>query len=178
MLLFWEKGYGATSLDELLTALQISRSSFYAAFENKEAIFREALALYQRRNYEALADQLRQSASGLDFIRFVLEIALREAEGKQPARGCLLVNTAGELGKSHPGIDLAVTASLATFEKIFRKAVERAMDEDSLPRDTDAAALASLLSATLGGLRTLSKSGTAPKKIRASIETLLKAISK
>lgn len=177
MHLFWEKGYGATSLEDLLGTLGISRSSFYAAFESKEAIFREALSLYQLLNYRSLADQLQQSPSGMAFIRFVLEIPVREAAGLQPSHGCLLMNTAGELGKRHPDLDRQVTDSLATFEKIFRKAVERAVGDGEIPQSTDPSAVATLLSASLGGLRTLARSGTSQKKIRAAVETILKALS-
>ena len=45
---FWEKGYEGTSLTDLTEAMGITRPSLYAAFGNKESLFRKALDLYER----------------------------------------------------------------------------------------------------------------------------------
>lgn len=177
MHLFWEKGYAATSLDDLLRALGVGRSSFYAAFQSKEAVFRESILLYRKKMSDELSDGLRRAPSGMDFIRSVLEIPVSEAGGRTPSKGCLIMNTASELGGRHPSLDRDVLGSLSVFEAIFRKAVERAKSEGSLAPDTDASAAAVFLSASLGGLRTLAKTGTPPKKIRAATKTILKAFS-
>src|SRR5436190_7853112 len=43
---FWRKGYEGTSLPDLTRAMRINRPSLYAAFGNKEALFRKALDRY------------------------------------------------------------------------------------------------------------------------------------
>jgi len=176
MHLFWGKGYNATSLDDLLRAMGIGRSSFYAAFRSKEAVFRDSILLYRKRMAEDLSDRLGRASSGMDFIRSVLEIPVSEAGGRLPANGCLIVNTAGELGGRHPSFDREVIAALSTFETIFRRAVNRAKEEGSFAPNTDASAAATFLSASLGGLRTLAKSGASPQKIRAATKIMLKAL--
>ena len=45
---FWSKGYEGASLTDLTEAMGITRPSLYAAFGNKEALFRKALDLYER----------------------------------------------------------------------------------------------------------------------------------
>ena len=49
---FWSKGYEGTSLTDLTEAIGITRPSLYAAFGNKESLFRKALDLYQREKLE------------------------------------------------------------------------------------------------------------------------------
>ena len=46
--LFWQKGYEGTSLTDLTDAMGIPRPSLYAAFGNKETLFRRALDLYEK----------------------------------------------------------------------------------------------------------------------------------
>ncbi len=43
---FWSKGYEGTSIAELTEAMGITRPSLYAAFGNKEELFRKALDKY------------------------------------------------------------------------------------------------------------------------------------
>lgn len=61
MEVFWERGYEATSLDDLTAAMNINSSSLYAAFGSKPQVFREAVELYDRTTRHgtdsALADE-------------------------------------------------------------------------------------------------------------------------
>ena len=54
LLLFWQKGYQATSLPNLLVAMGISRSSFYAAFSDKRTLFVACLGLFAQRTQQVL----------------------------------------------------------------------------------------------------------------------------
>jgi AcrR family transcriptional regulator len=54
LVLFWRKGYQATSLADLLAAMEIGRSSFYAAFGDKRTLFLECLDLFAARTGAAV----------------------------------------------------------------------------------------------------------------------------
>ena len=57
---FWEKGYDGTSLTDLTDAMGITRPSLYAAFGNKEALFRKALDLYEREKLDYIGKALEK----------------------------------------------------------------------------------------------------------------------
>ncbi|UUZ81262.1 TetR/AcrR family transcriptional regulator [Paenibacillus sp. P26] len=48
MLVFWEKGYEAASIPDLLKAMGLSRSSLYETFTDKETLYLEALQHYKQ----------------------------------------------------------------------------------------------------------------------------------
>ncbi len=175
MRLFWRKGFGDTSLEDLLEVMSISKSSFYAAFKSKEAIFREALQYYSNLMAAELGRKLLQARSGRSFIEEMLSIPVREA-GENRANGCLIMNSAVEFGQRHAEFCQDVRHALALFERLFQQAVLRGQDEGDFRSQADAASLGTYLSSTLGSLRTLAKVGTPPDKIRTVIPNILKAL--
>lgn len=72
--IFWTKGYEGTSLNDLTEAMGITRPSLYAAFGNKEALFRKALDLYEREKLEYIGRALEEPTA-----RRVAEALLRGA---------------------------------------------------------------------------------------------------
>src|SRR6476620_7251995 len=88
--IFWTKGYEGTSLTDLTEAMGITRPSLYAAFGNKEALFRKALDLYEREKLAYVGEALKAPTS-----RQVAERVLRGAlemqtSGSEP-KGCMRV---------------------------------------------------------------------------------------
>src|SRR5690348_8208904 len=89
---FWSKGYEAASLTDLTQAMGITRPSLYAAFGNKEALFRKALDLYEREKLAYIGEALKAPTS-----REVAERLLRGALAMQTSdcepKGCMRVLT-------------------------------------------------------------------------------------
>src|SRR5437868_2033620 len=56
---FWSKGYEGASLTDLTEAMGITRPSLYAAFGNKESLFRKALDLYEREKLAYVGEALK-----------------------------------------------------------------------------------------------------------------------
>lgn len=175
MRLFWRKGFADTSLDDLLAAMRIGRSSFYAAFKSKEAAFREALGRYCDIMAAEFGGRLLRARTARAFIESMLEIPVREARERR-ANGCLVMNSAAELGQRHAGLRRDVRDSLSIFERLFKQAVLRGQNEGSISAAADAPALATYLAASLGGLRTMAKAGTSPERIRSALPNILRAL--
>jgi TetR/AcrR family transcriptional repressor of nem operon len=119
--LFWRKGCQATSLADLLAAMDIGRSSFYAAFTDKRTLFIECLDLFSTRTLELL-QRARAEAPPLDALQDFFERNFTGARGAGAVRGhwgCMLVNTVLEMA----GVDdeLAARASrrLGEMQRIF-----------------------------------------------------------
>ena len=68
MNLFWANGYEATSLDDILNATNIAKSSFYHMFGNKQQLFERCLNRYCDRQVALIEESIQQSSTGRDFI--------------------------------------------------------------------------------------------------------------
>ncbi|WP_370964481.1 TetR/AcrR family transcriptional regulator [Amycolatopsis sp. cg9] len=141
MRVFWENGYEGTSLTDLTEAMGINRTSMYAAFGNKEELFRKALKRYSEgpASYgaEALAEPTAQQVATV-FLRG----AVRSATLPGYPTGCLSLRASligGEDGRVIRDVLAAWGAEVGTkLTDRFRRAV----DEGDLPPDTDPAVLA------------------------------------
>jgi len=177
MHLFWRKGYENTSLQDLLEVMQISKSSLYQAFGNKQALFERCMTRYGDLMIGQLHDALASAPSGLAFIRQFLESVLGEARGECEARGCLVLNTANEFARRDPVIAEAVGQGLGRFHSVILTAVRRAQVEGDIPPDRDAVMLANYLVSSMSGLKTLSKAGADEGSLRGTIELVLKTLT-
>lgn len=175
MRLFWRKGYNDTSLEDLLEVMNISRGSFYAAFQSKEAVFRESLGHYSDLMAGELGRKLVKAPTARAFIEEVLHIPVCEARDDK-AHGCLIINTAAEFGQRHPEFCDDTRRALDVFNRLFEQAILRAQHEGSVPRKANPAVLGVYLSATLGSLRTLAKVGTPPETLEKVLPNILKAL--
>ncbi|MEW5421275.1 TetR/AcrR family transcriptional regulator [Amorphus sp. 3PC139-8] len=155
---FWSQGFEATSIDDLTSAMGISRSSFYSAFGSKEQVFLAALKAYSARALGALQDMSQQPAG--DPVPAMLS-ALASPDGGP--RGCLLVNCITELAPHHPEVAAVGRAHLARIERLIAEALSPADPEAATDR---ARALAALAIGTL----TLRKSGLSAEAIDAVLK--------
>lgn len=117
--LFWRKGYQATTLADLLAAMDISRSSFYAAFTDKRSFFMECLDLWSARTLELL-QRARADMPPVDALQSFFERSFVVARSAKANWGCMLVNTVLEMA----GVDdeLAARAShhLSEMQRVFQ----------------------------------------------------------
>lgn len=176
MQVFWAKGYEQTSMQELLTAMDLSKSSLYQAFGSKQGLFRRCLARYADQLTAHLCEGLAAAPSGWAFIESFLYSVLQDVEGAAQPRGCLVMNTASELAQSEPPIAEDVAASIARFRRTLRTAVERAQREGDVDPRRDAATLAAFLVSSMSGLKVQAKAGADADTLRGIIEVALKAL--
>ena len=176
MQVFWRNGYENTSMQDLLEAMQISKSSLYQAFSGKQALFERCMARYGDYMIGTLREALQASPSGLGFVRQFLESVLDEARGVCEARGCLVLNTANEFARRDPRIAEAVSQGLNRFHEVLLAAVERAQQEGDIPPERNAEMLASYLVSSMSGLKTMSKAGAGEGTLKGIIELTLKAL--
>jgi len=118
--LFWQKGYQAASLVDLLEAMGISRSSFYAAFGDKRALFLACLDLFAERTQQVLLRAKAEKAP-LDALQFFFERHLNGPGRHKASLGCLLVNTVLELAGVDDELSDRASQHLAAIQRLFEQ---------------------------------------------------------
>lgn len=129
---FWRKGYEATSIGDLVSATRVGRASLYAAFGGKHRLFVAALRRYQGRVMGDLVRTLDATSSGSRAIQRVLRLAARIHATQR--RGCLILNSAVELGPYDREVVRCVEGCFAELEAAFARALRRAHAAGELPR--------------------------------------------
>lgn len=167
---FWEKGYDGTSLNDLTEAMGITRPSLYAAFGNKEALFRKALDLYECEKLTYIRNALEQPTA-----RKVAETMLRGAVDNVAScdgpHGCLGVITSVACGPDSQSIREEVVkrgqaAKLALIERFTE-----AQEEGDLPAHIDAEGLMRVLVALLQGISVQANQGATREELDRLVES-------
>lgn len=125
LLLFWTKGYQATSLQDLLDALGISRSSLYAAYGDKRALFVDCLDLFAERTRQVLL-KAGQERPTLDALQFFFERHLNGPGRGKASLGCLLVNTVLEMAGVDDDLADRASRHLADIQDLFEQFLRQA----------------------------------------------------
>lgn len=176
MNLFWLKGYEHTSMQDLLTAMNLSKSSLYQAFGGKQQLFQQCIARYTDQFAGLLYQGLAAAPSGRQFIDDFLHSVLEDVAGTCAPRGCLVMNTASEFAQSKPEIAQDVVKSVERFRGALQAAVERAQREGDIAPERDARTLANYLVSSMSGLKVQAKAGANMQTLNGIIKVVLKAL--
>ncbi|MET8698769.1 TetR family transcriptional regulator [Kitasatospora sp. NPDC004723] len=167
--LFWERGYEATSMADLVEHLGIARASVYATFGSKRELYLRALERYGRQQQPALLAELSQPGPVLPAVRaLVLRFAGESATDGEGGRrrGCFVTNTAVELAPHDPDAARRVEANLAHLETVLTTALVRAQAQGELSEDRDPHAIARMLLVLFQGMRVIGKAGDGSARLR------------
>jgi len=165
MLLFWEKGLSATSLDDLSLAMNMNRPSIYNAFGNKEDIYRKALDRYCGQLDKGMEETLESIPNLRDALNAFFARALEVYCGTNPAMGCLMICTAPTEAFSHPQVGEDLKRLIERLDDGFAKRLRKAKQDGELPDDAQLELTASLLQATLQTLALRARAGTSNQKL-------------
>jgi AcrR family transcriptional regulator len=148
---FWRKGYEGASLPDLTKAMRINRPSLYAAFGNKEALFRKAIDRY----VEGPARHTREALEAPTASGVVEQLWLRGIElitDPRSPRGCFMVQSALACGDAADSVRREVAKGRARFETLLRQRFERAVAEGDLPPHADPVQLARYVATVSHGM--------------------------
>lgn len=153
--LFWQRGYEATSMADLVGHLGVSRASIYATFGDKHELYLAALDHYLRTRDAELIAVLSQPGPALPTVRTLVETSAAQSADDRVRRGCFVVNTAVELLPGDQDAARRVAASWNTLEVALAGALTRARAQGELGSDRDPRGLARFLLVLLQGIRVL-----------------------
>jgi TetR/AcrR family transcriptional regulator, transcriptional repressor for nem operon len=168
---FWNRGYAATSVDDLAAATGLGKGSLYGAFGDKHALFVRALDGYCAAKLADFAAQLRQPGiPAVDRLRGHIRSVVRGIAADSERRGCLMTKSATELGASDVDVDRIVAATQAQWLADLVDCLVEAQADGTVTADADASALATMLLALMRGCEALGKGGVPGAQLRAAGE--------
>ena len=173
MHIFWRQGYDATSLQDLLEGMHLSKSSLYQAFGSKRNLFLQCIRRYHELTMADLQERLLTSDSGLQFVTETLSGVVKEVNEVANPRGCLVTNTANEFAQSDSQIAMRVANGLEGYRDMFRKAIKKGQQDGSVRTDIEAELLANYLVTSMSGLRTMVKAGTSHMMLENMVEVIV-----
>src|SRR3954467_604585 len=148
---FWTKGYEGASMTDLTEAMGITRPSLYAAFGNKEELFKKALDLYERDKLAYVHSALEAPTARGVAERFFNGALEMQTSGSDP-RGCLGVISSTACGAEAESIRAEVVKRRASSDAVLRERFRRAKAEGDFPEHVDPDGMVSYLGAVMQGL--------------------------
>ena len=172
MILFWAQGYTATSVQQLLDRMGISRSSMYTEFGNKRDLFLEVMSLYNSLANE-LIDTISKADNPVDAVREFYETGFVRQPDKVLYRGCLLVNTILELRDVDDELSSIAINHFDEIEKAFARCFQKCTANGTLKQNLDPKVLAGFFMTVIKGMRVVARQNPSEAYLRGVIETAL-----
>jgi AcrR family transcriptional regulator len=172
---FWQHGYDGTSLSDLTAAMGINRPSLYAAFGNKDELFRRAVTRYAEIDMAYAREALEQPTAYQVIERFLRANADALTRPDRPA-GCLSIQggLAGSSGNEQ--ISQFLATSRRGGEEALAARLVRALEEGDLPSGTDPVALARYVMTVSEGNAVHAAAGVPRAQLHTTIDFALKAV--
>ena len=154
MTVFWDKGYEATTMQDLVKASGLLKGSLYGAFGDKQALYMAALKHYNRTRIQAGIDMLNGEGSARQKIARLFDNVIESTKRGLFAGGCLLCNASLEKAVS----DKLVKNEIKTTIRRLKVAIMDALKAGNVNED-QAASLAAFIVSAYFGTRVLAKGG-------------------
>ena len=173
MQVFWHKGYEATSMEDLLSAMDLNRGSLYDTFGDKRQLFLKVIDRYCTTFVGTKFSFLDQPGPALPTLRRFIIGMIEGGLADPKRRGCLIANTVMELSPHENEIAGTLRQALQMAEDTFFKVLGRAKQQGELKNDKNPRALASFLTTMMQGTIVMIKAGTPADMVRQTTETAL-----
>jgi AcrR family transcriptional regulator len=174
MKVFWRKGYEGGSLSDLTKAMGINRPSLYAAFGDKENLFRKVLDRYAE-GPAAYVDEALKLPTARAVVERLMEGTAEVTTRPGTPPGCLFVQGALACGDAAECLRNDLIRRRDAGEKALRERLKRAQAEGDLPPDASPSELASYVATIIRGIAVQAAGGATRKQLRGVIRIALLA---
>lgn len=154
---FWNRGYTATSMDDLMAATGLGKGSLYGAFGDKRQLFLRALDDYRNEQLDDVRQILTGPGTGLERLGHLLDGASRGYANDIHRRGCFLAGSTSELHTQEPDVTTRARTTYQEIQNLLAACVKDAQQEGDLAADASPEDLSGLLLAVLQGIEFLAK---------------------
>ncbi|GAB5518224.1 MAG: TetR/AcrR family transcriptional regulator [Rhodothermales bacterium] len=172
--LFRCRGYEATSMQDLVDTLGLSRSSIYDTFGSKHDLYLQALRRYRTDAANDHAALLANDAPAMERLERMLNGIV--AHALADPHGCFVANAAMEVGALDAEVERSARAGLDGVTRLFTELLRTAQAEGDLTAEKDPQVLAHFLTATAQGIRVLAKTKAGRTALQNTIDVALSAL--
>jgi TetR/AcrR family transcriptional repressor of nem operon len=176
MQVFWHRGYEATSMEDLLAAMDLNRGSLYDTFGDKRTLFLKVIDRYCTSFVGPKFSLLNQPGPALPALRRFIGEMIESGLADPQRRGCLIVNTVMELSPHEKEIAGTLRRVLKMIEDTFFHVLTRAQQQGELHDDKDPRVLAGFLATMMQGAIVMIKAGASGDMVRQTVETALSTL--
>nr|WP_298995334.1 TetR/AcrR family transcriptional regulator [uncultured Allomuricauda sp.] len=176
MELFWEKGFHATSIQDLVSHLGINRASLYDTFGGKEALFNQAFQEYRNSSGNMVKGLLESESSVKKAFKKLFNFAIQETVNDTSRKGCFVVNTTTELIPGDEVIHNILCENLENGAETFTSVIQKGIDQGEIDISKNAKDLGLMLFTFYNGFRVVSKIDADPKKLQRMVTTALSVL--
>ena len=176
MLVFWEKGYEGTSIQDLEHATGLNRTSIYNAFGNKRAIFERVMSCYKESVMASLFAELDSAPTVKEGIRRMLNGALDIHFDEDNPGGCLVVLSILESGQHDEQAQASMQQTLHDLKSALQARLNKAKKSGELSTNLDAGSTATTIATTMAGMMVLGKANFSKAALRKTINQVLRLL--
>ncbi len=176
MNLFWLKGYNATSAQDLVDELGISRSSLYDTYGDKHSLFVKTLKQYRIERIDPVIKDVDTVEDIEAYIRHIFVLVKEEALSENGSKGCFMVNAAVEMAPVDTDVSDIVNSIMNDMENTVCKAIKRGQDKGIFTTVYSARSLARFIFNSLNGLRVTVKFDANKKMFDDIVNVCLSAL--
>ncbi len=171
--IFWEKGYHATSIQDLVKGLGINRASLYATYGNKKALFVAALMAYQA-NGRAVVDELLAAQDDvLEGLEELFRYMIQNALNSEDCKGCFIVNTTTELLPNDEEMKGVMLQNQIQFEQLLTKYLQKGVAAGTISAHKDLPTISHFLFVLINGIQVTTKIEANPPKLNNMLPLIL-----
>lgn len=170
MEVFWSRGYLGASMAELTKAMGLSAPSVYAAFGDKESLFRSAMALYQETEGGGIWDGVDTAPTAREAVADLLYASADAFTAGKSPRGCMIVLSALQSESPHPEICDELKAMRTANVDLLERRFRRAQAEGDLSQACDCNAVAVYVVTLQHGMSIQARDGANRRMLRSVVD--------
>ncbi|NSX55244.1 TetR/AcrR family transcriptional regulator [Parasulfitobacter algicola] len=172
MMTFWQNGYRATSLDDLVKASGAARASLYQSYGDKRGLFIAAIENYSQKFADWVTQAMQDEPDTVLVLERILGASVARLTGGDMPDGCLRCNSTLEMAGADPLIDKALKTANQDFVDTIRRPLVRAAERGEISVQ-DADRLSVYLTALVNGMVVLARSGADESTLQTIVDDAL-----
>lgn len=166
MLLFWQKGYSATSMKELEQVMGLGPTSIYNAFGNKRALFQQALGCYLNTALAGFVDAMVNAKTARDALNAVLLEVIHLHFNKLHPGGCMVVLSLLESDQHDTKTKNILDSALRQLRNAIVQRIELGQKNGEVKPGIDCRIVGNQVTALITGMITMAKAGFSRKELK------------
>jgi len=173
MLVFWEKGYEGTSINDLEQAMGLKRTSIYNAFGNKSALFERVMSCYKESVMAALFADLDGAPDIREGVRRLLNGALDIHFDEDNPGGCLVVLSLMESGQHDEQSLASMQQTIQNLKSALQQRLSKAKKSGELSKNLDAGSTATTIATTMAGMMVMGKANFTRASLKKTVNQVV-----